>query len=58
MVDKVIVGATNEDVTFDPYKITFVYKTGFDDKQDGNKFINKNLLEVYLKDNNDNKNQC
>lgn len=58
IVDKVIVGATNEDGTVDPYKITFVYKTGFDDKQDGNKFINKNLLESYSKDNNDNKNQC
>lgn len=40
IVDKVIVGTTNEDDTVDPYKITFVYKTGFDDKQDGNKFRN------------------
>lgn len=58
IVDKVIVGAINEDGTVDPYKITFVYKTGFDDKQDGNNFINKNMLEAYSKDNNDNKDQC
>ncbi|MGL5766175.1 MAG: hypothetical protein ACRCX8_11100 [Sarcina sp.] len=55
-MDKVIVRATNEDGTVDPCKITFVYKTGFDDKQDGNKFIDNNSLKAYSKDNNDNKN--
>ncbi|WP_227835047.1 MULTISPECIES: hypothetical protein [unclassified Clostridioides] len=58
IVDKVIVRAINEDGIVDPYKITFVYKTGFDDKQDGHKFINKSPLEAYSKDNNDNKKEC
>ncbi len=36
IVDKVIVGEIGENV--DPYKLTFVYKTGFTDNIDGNKF--------------------
>lgn len=58
IVDKVIVGTTNEDGTVDPYKITFVYKTGFDDKQDGNKFRNNKSLKVCSKDKHDNKKEC
>ncbi|PBH13416.1 hypothetical protein [Clostridioides difficile] len=58
IVDKVIVGVINEDGIVDPYKITFVYKTSFDDKQDGHKCINKSPLETYSKDNNDNKKKC
>ncbi|WP_195940259.1 hypothetical protein [Romboutsia sp. 1001713B170131_170501_G6] len=38
--------------------VTTTLLTGFDDKQDGNKFINKNPLEAYSKDNNGNKDQC
>ena len=29
IIEKVIVGVWNEDVTKDPYKLTFIYKTGF-----------------------------
>lgn len=62
IVDKVIVGSNNEDGKIDPYKITFVYKTGFNDKQDGNIFRNSNWnghsLEVCSKDSNDNKKMC
>ncbi|HAT4314026.1 TPA: recombinase family protein [Clostridium perfringens] len=58
IVDKVIVGTTNEDGKVDPYKITFVYKTGFDDKQDGNKFKNNKTLKECSKDKNDNKKEC
>jgi DNA invertase Pin-like site-specific DNA recombinase len=38
IVEKVIVGEIDEDDNVDPYKLTFVYKTGFNDNQDGSKF--------------------
>ncbi len=38
IVDKVIVGEIDENENVDPYKLTFVYKTGFTDNIDGNKF--------------------
>jgi len=38
IVDKVIVGDIDENKNIDPYKLTFVYKTGFTDNIDGSKF--------------------
>lgn len=38
IVEKVIVGEIDEDGKVDPYKLTFVYKTGFTDDLDGNQF--------------------
>ncbi|GEM02464.1 hypothetical protein [Halolactibacillus halophilus] len=38
IIEKVIVGETDEDKNIDPYKLTFVYKTGFTDNIDGSKF--------------------
>lgn len=38
IVEKVIVGETDENGDVDPYKLTFVYKTGFKDDLDGDKF--------------------
>ncbi|MCK9444916.1 MAG: recombinase family protein [Tissierellaceae bacterium] len=38
IVDKVIVGEVDENGKVDPYKLTFVYKTGFKDDLDGGKF--------------------
>ncbi len=35
MVEKVIVGGIDDDGNKDPYKITFIYKTGFDDSIGG-----------------------
>ncbi len=35
IVDKVIVGEVDENGNVDPYKLTFVYKTGFKDDLDG-----------------------
>lgn len=38
IIDKVIVGEIDENGDVDPYKLTFVYKTGFKDDLDGDKF--------------------
>lgn len=38
IVEKVIVGEVDEKGNVDPYKLTFVYKTGFKDDLDGEKF--------------------
>ena len=38
IVDKVIVGEIDENENVDPYKLRFVYKTGFTDNIDGSKF--------------------
>jgi hypothetical protein len=38
IVEKVIVGGMDETGNKDPYKLTFVYKTGFEDSWNGNKF--------------------
>ena len=38
IVEKVIVGEIDENGNVDPYKLTFVYKTGFKDDLDGEKF--------------------
>lgn len=38
IVEKVIVGEIDENGDVDPYKLTFVYKTGFKDDLDGEKF--------------------
>lgn len=38
IVEKVIVGDIDEEKNVDPYKLTFVYKTGFKDNIDGSKF--------------------
>lgn len=38
IVEKVIVGGYDDDGNADPSMITFVYKTGFEDKKDGNDF--------------------
>jgi DNA invertase Pin-like site-specific DNA recombinase len=38
LIDKVIVGGDNEDGEVDPYKLTFIYKTGLDNRIDGVKF--------------------
>ena len=38
IVDKVIVGEVDENGNVDPYKLTFVYKTGFKDDLDGERF--------------------
>ncbi len=38
IVEKVVVGGMDEAGNKDPYKLTFVYKTGFEDSRDGNKF--------------------
>ncbi len=38
IVEKVIVGEIDENNNVDPYKLTFVYKTGFKDNLDGSKF--------------------
>lgn len=38
IVEKVIVGGTDEAGNKDPYKLTFVYKTGSEDSKDGRKF--------------------
>lgn len=39
IVEKVIVGEIDENGDVDPYKLTFVYKTGFEDDLDGERFI-------------------
>ncbi len=59
IVEKVIVGEVDEKGNVDPYKLTFVYKTGFKDDLDGerfktprknasskNKFIGKDYAEL------------
>src|SRR5699024_9688584 len=38
IVEKVIVGEVDDKGNIDPYKLTFVYKTGFQDNLDGEKF--------------------
>lgn len=38
IVEKVIVGEIDEDGKVDPYKLTFVYKTGFKDGLNGERF--------------------
>jgi len=38
IVEKVIVGEVDEKGNLDPYKLTFVYKTGFQDDLDGERF--------------------
>lgn len=38
IVEKVIVGEIDENGNVDPYKLTFVYKTGFKDDLDGERF--------------------
>lgn len=38
IIEKVIVGEIDEDQNINPYKLTFVYKTGFRDNIDGSKF--------------------
>ncbi len=38
IVDKVIVGELEENGDVDPYKLTFVYKTGFKDDLAGERF--------------------
>ena len=38
IVEKVIVGEVDEDGKVDPYKLTFVYKTGFKDGLNGERF--------------------
>ena len=38
IVEKVIVGGYDDDGNADPYMITFVYKTGFEDKKNGEDF--------------------
>ena len=38
IVEKVIVGGYDDDGNADPYMITFVYRTGFEDKKNGNDF--------------------
>lgn len=38
IVEKVIVGEIDEDGKVDPYKLTFVYKTGFKDGLNGEEF--------------------
>jgi len=38
IVEKVIIGATDEDGNKDPFEVTFVYKTGFSNNVDGGKF--------------------
>lgn len=52
IIEKVIVGEIDENNNVDPYKLTFVYKTGFKDKLDGVKFKapRKNESEKHKKD--------
>lgn len=38
LIEKVIVGSTDEDGNVDPYNITFIYKTGLDNSINGSKF--------------------
>ena len=38
IVEKVIVGTTDEDGNKDPFQVTFVYKTGFSNSVDGDRF--------------------
>ena len=38
IVEKVIIGTVDEAGNKDPYKLTFVYKTGFEDSKDSEKF--------------------
>ncbi len=38
IVEKIIVGAVDEAGNKDPYKLTFVYKTGFEDSKDSDQF--------------------
>jgi DNA invertase Pin-like site-specific DNA recombinase len=38
IVEKVIVGTVDEAGNKDPYKLTFIYKTGFEDSKDSDKF--------------------
>lgn len=35
LIEKVIIGSTDEDGNVDPYKITFIYKSGMDNSIDG-----------------------
>jgi hypothetical protein len=64
IVEKVIVGEIDEDGKVDPYKLTFVYKTGFKDGLNGedfksprknakkNKTIGKDSAELSFHNNN------
>ena len=38
LIEKVIIGGTDENKNIDPYKITFIYKTGLDNSIDGTKY--------------------
>lgn len=38
LIEKVIIGSIDDDGNVDPYKITFIYKTGFDNTVDGSKY--------------------
>jgi DNA invertase Pin-like site-specific DNA recombinase len=38
LIEKVIIGGTDDDENIDPYKITFIYKTGLDNSIDGTKY--------------------
>ncbi|MBC2259799.1 recombinase family protein [Listeria booriae] len=38
IIEKVLIGGVDEDGTVNPYKLTFIYKTGIFDEQDATKF--------------------
>ena len=60
IVEKVIVGEIDENNNVDPYKLTFVYKTGFKDNLDGSKFKapRKNESEKHKKDGEESSKLC
>ena len=55
IVDKIIVGGTNEDGEIDPAMITIIYKTGKKDSQDGQLFKSKRKNAKNTDEKNDNK---
>jgi hypothetical protein len=47
VVDRVIIGSKDEDENIDPQSITFVYKTGLEDKIDGKKTCSYIVSDTY-----------
>lgn len=66
MVEKVVVGGYDEDGNIDPAQLVFVYKTGFKNSLDGNRFkperknarANRKPKNLYSHTNDENQNLC
>ncbi len=66
MVEKVVVGGYDEDGNIDPAQLVFVYKTGFKNSLDGNRFkperknarANRKPKNLYSHTNDENQSLC